>query len=120
MNNRVTVYTVLAVTVGYLLISAVPGQVERYVAPPPLMLAGSEEAGIERSQGDVVESLNATDDAPVFGLGEEATEELTGEPDGPIMLGDRGVVSFLDLYKWWVLDLGVAFSVYWLARRRLS
>jgi len=120
MNNRATVYTVLAVTVGYLLISAVPRQVERYVAPPPLMLAGSEEAGIERSRGDVVESLNVTDDAPVFGLGEEATEELTGEPDGPILLGDRGVVSFLDLYTWWVLDLGVAFSVYWFARRRLS
>jgi len=117
MNNRVTVYTVLAVTVGYLLISAVPGQVERYVAPPPLMLAGSEEAGIERSPEVVVESLNATDDAPVV---EKAAEGLTGEPDGPIIRGDRGVASFLDLYKWWVLDLGVAFSVYWLARRRLS
>jgi len=113
MNNRVTVYTVLAVTVGYLLISAVPGQVERYMAPHPLMLTGSEETVIERS-------LNATDDAPVFGLGEQAIEELTGEPDDSDILRDRGVASFLDLYKWWVLDMGVAFSVYWLARRRLS
>jgi len=120
MNNRVTVYTVLAVMVGYLLISAVPGQVERYVAPPPLMLTGSEETAIERSLGDAEGSLNATDDAPAFGLGAEAAEELTGEPDGPIILGDRGVASYLDLYKWWVLDLGLAFSVYWLARRRLS
>lgn len=120
MNSRVTVYTVLAVMVGYLLISAVPGQVERYVAPPPLMFAGSKETVNERNVSDAGESLNATDEAPMFGLGEEATEELTGEPDGPIILGDRGVVSFLDLYKWWVLDLGVAFSVYWLARRRLS
>jgi hypothetical protein len=120
MNNRVTIYTVLAVMVGYLLISAVPGQVERYVAPPPLMLTGSEEAVTERSLGDAEGSLNTTDEAPVLGLGEQATDELTGEPDGTIVPKDRGVASYLDLYKWWVIDLGVAFSVYWIARRRLS
>jgi len=112
MNNRVTVYTVLAVMVGYLLISAVPGQVERYVAPSPVMLTGSEEAGIETGRGGIVESRNATDAAPVLGSGEEATEAPTGEPGGPTILGDRGVASFLDLYKWWVLDL--------IARRRFS
>lgn len=118
MNNRVTIYTVLAVTVGYLLISAVPGQVERYVAPP-LMLTGSEETFDERILGEAGESLNVTEDAPMFGLGEEATEELSGEIGGHI-IEDRGIASYLDLYKWWVLDLGVAFSVYWLARRRLG
>ena len=120
MNNRVTVYTVLAVMVGYLLISAVPGQVERYVAPPPLMLAGSKETVNERNVSDVGESLNATEDTQVFGLGEQGGEELSGEIDGPIIGEDRGIASYLDLYKWWVLDLGVAFSVYWIARRRLG
>jgi hypothetical protein len=119
MNNRVTVYTVLAVMVGYLLISAVPGQVERYVAPRPVMLAGSEDTVDERTFGEPGESLNATEDAQAFALGEEV-EDLSDEIDGPPLGEDLGIASYLDLYKWWALDLGVAFSVYWLARRRLG
>ena len=119
MDNRVTVYTVLAVMVGYLLISAVPGQVERYVAPSPVMLTGPEDTVNERTFGEPGESLNATEDTQAFALGEEGVEDLSGEIEGP--LGeDRGIASYLDLYKWWALDLGVAFSVYWLARRRLG
>lgn len=120
MDNRVTVYAVLAVMVGYLLISAVPGQVERYVAPPPAMLTGSEDTVDERTFGEPGESLNDTEDAQALALGEEKVEDLSGEVGGPILEEDRGVVSYLGLYKWWALDLGVAFSVYWLARRRLG
>jgi len=119
MDNRVTVYTVLAVMVGYMLISAVPGQVERYVAPPPAMLTGSETTFEERTFGEPGESPNATEDAQAFTLGTQEVEELSGETDSPIM-GDRGIPSYLYLYKWWALDLGLAFSVYWLARRRLG
>jgi hypothetical protein len=120
MDNRVTVYTVLAVMVGYLLISAVPGQVERYVAPRPVMLTGSETAIEERTFGEPGESLNDTEDVQAFGLGEEKVDDLSGELGGPVDEEDRGVVSYLGLYKWWALDFGVAFSVYWLARRRLG
>lgn len=118
MNNRVTVYTVLAVMVGYILISAVPGQVERFVAPPPAMLTDSETAVEERAFGEPGESLNATEDAQALGL-EQGVEDLSGEIEGPV-IEDKGIASYLDLYKWWALDLGVAFSVYWLARRRLG
>ncbi len=119
MNSRVTVYTVLAVMVGYLLISAVPGQVERYVAPRPVMLTGSKETIDERTLGEAGESMNATEDAQAFAL-EQEVEELSGEIDDSIIGEDRGIASYPDLYKWWGLDLGVAFSVYWLARRRLG
>jgi hypothetical protein len=112
MDNRVTVYTVLAVMVGYLLISAVPGQLERYVAPRPVMLTGE-------TFGEPRESLNATEDAKALTLGEQGAEDLPGELDVPVM-GDRGIASYIDLYKWWTLDLGAAFSIYWLARRRFS
>ncbi len=109
----------LAVMVGYLLISAVPGQVERYVAPRPVMLTGSEETYKEDTPGEAGESLNATEDAQAFTTGEQGVERLSGETDGPVV-EDLGLSSHLDLYKWWVLDLGLAFSIYWLARRRLS
>ncbi len=119
MDNRFTVYTVLAVMVGYLLVSAVPGQVERYVAPRPVMLTGSEETFKERTPEAPGESLNATEDAQALILGEQGVEELSGELDGPVV-EDRGIAGYMDLYSWWALDLGAAFSVYWLARRRFS
>jgi len=119
MDNRVTVYTVLAVMFGYLLVSAVPGQVERYVAPRPVLLTGSEETFKESPPEAAGESLNSTEDAQALTLGEQGVEELSGELDVPVM-GDRGIASYIDLYKWWALDLGAAFSVYWLARRRFS
>lgn len=119
MNNRVTVYMVLAVMVGYLLISAVPGQVERYVTPRPVMLTGPGGTMEERTFGEPGESLNATEDAQALTVGEQGAEELSGELGGPVT-EEKGVASYLDLYKWWALDLGIAFSVYWLARRRLG
>jgi hypothetical protein len=119
MDNRVTVYTVLAVMVGYLLISAVPGQVERYVAPSPVMLTSPEGTLDERTLGESGESLNVTEDAQALVLGEEGDKELSGGIDVPT-LEEGGIASYLDLYGWWALDLGVAFSVYWLARRRLG
>lgn len=119
MDNRVTVYTVLAVMVGYLLISAVPGQVERYVVPRPVMLTGSEETFKERTPEAAGESLNDTEDAQALTFGEQGVDELSGELDVPIM-GDRGIASYMELYKWWALDLGVAFSIYWFARHRFS
>ena len=119
MDNRVTVYTVLAVMVGYLLISAVPGQVERYVAPRPVLLTGSEEPFIERTPDRPGGSLNTTEDVQALDIGEQGVEELSGEKDSLVM-EDRGIAGYVDLYMWWVLDLGAAFSVYWLARRRFS
>jgi len=115
MNNRVTVYTVLAVMVGYLLISAVPGQLERYVAPRPVMLTGPGETD-ERTFGEPGESLNATEDAEAFTLGEQGAEDVSGE----LVVEGGGIASYMELYKWWALDLGAAFSIYWLARRRFS
>jgi hypothetical protein len=119
MNNKVTVYTVLAVMVGYLLISAVPGQLERYVAPRPVMLTGAGETVDERIFGEPGETLNATEDAQELTLGDQGVEDLSGELDG-LEMEERGIASYMDLYGWWALDLGAAFSVYWLARRRFS
>jgi len=116
MNNRATVYTVLAVMVGYLLVSAVPGQLERYVAPRPEMLMGTGETVDERTFGEPGESVNVTEDAKAFTLGEQGAEDVSGE----LVVEGGGIASYMELYKWWALDLGAAFSIYWLARRRFS
>ncbi len=116
MDNRVAVYTVLAVMVGYLLVSAVPGQVERYVAPRPEMLAAPGGTVDERTFGEPGESVNATEDAEALTLGEQGAEDVSGE----LVVEGGGIASYMELYKWWALDLGAAFSIYWLAKRRFS
>jgi len=97
MNAKIMAYMVVAVAVGYLLISAVPEQVSMFAGPQDVLRAGEapEESG-----------------GPMLASG---TEE--GELGA---LEDHGFMSTLDMYKWWAIDFVVAFSVYWVARRRFT
>ena len=108
MDNRAMAYAVLAVAVGYLLISAVPEQVALYTAPRMLM------GGPEASPGD----------EPVLTAGEEVSQpesgELLGEPSPMLDSRKLGAENILELSKWWALDIGLAFAVYWVARRRIG
>jgi len=97
MNAKIIAYMVAAVAVGYLLVSAVPEQVSMLAGPQEMLRAGEapEESG-----------------GPILASGTEGGE--LGAPE------DRGFMSLFDLYKWWAIDLVVAFSVYWVARRRFT
>ncbi|MFH0849788.1 MAG: hypothetical protein V1924_02465 [Candidatus Bathyarchaeota archaeon] len=98
MNAKIMAYMVAAVAVGYLLISAVPEQVSMFAGPQEMLRAGeipSEESG-----------------GPMLASGTEGGELGA--------LEDHGFKSLFDLYKWWAIDLVVAFSVYWVARRRFT
>ena len=113
MTQKSLVYMVLAVAVGYLLVSTVPHQVSMYATPQEVYTLGeksfdTETAPILSDGGGILE----TDDAP-SGL---STNEI-----------QRGIeeTSFLEtsrlpeLMKWWTLDAIIAFTIYWVARRRL-
>jgi len=97
MNAKIMAYMVVAVAVGYLLISAVPEQVSMLAGPQEMLRAGEAP---EESGGSILAS------------GTEGGELGT--------LEDHGFMSTLDMYKWWAIDLLIAFSVYWVARRRFT
>lgn len=97
MNAKIMAYMVVAVAVGYLLVSAVPEQVSMLAGPQEMLRAGEAP---EESGGPIVAS---------------GTEE--GELGD---LEDHGFMSLFGLYKWWAIDLVIAFSVYWVARRRFT
>ena len=108
MTQKSLVYMVLAVAVGYLLVSAVPQQVAMYTTPP---------MRTQRGDGQLLEI------APESGDTFSGTEEL---PEGMI-LGTEEVrdVSFIEmsrlpeLVKWWTIDILVALTIYWVAKQRL-
>jgi hypothetical protein len=116
MNQRALVNVIVAVAVGYLLISAVPQQVEQFAAPQPLIRGGETESSeIPDSEGVLSHESEA----------EPATEdmekvkplEINGEPDSQSLIENTRLGS---LVKWWTFDIIIAFTIYWVARRRLG
>ena len=108
MTKKSLVYMVLAVAVGYLLVSAVPQQVAMYTTPPMMN---------QRGEGELLEM------PPESGDTFSDTDEV---PEGMI-LGTEEVreVSFIEvsrlpeLVKWWTIDILVALTIYWVAKQRL-
>ena len=96
MNARIVAYMVVAVAAGFLLVSAVPEQVSMLAAPQETLRVGEAP----EPEGPMLSS---------------GTEE--GELGAP---QDSGLTGMWDLYRWWAVDLVVAFSAYWLARRRYA
>ena len=110
MTQKSLVYMVLAVAVGYLLVSAVPQQVAMYTTPP---------MRTQRGDGELLEM------APESGDTFMAPEE--SPPESMILGGADEVreVSFIErsrlpeLIKWWTIDIIVALTIYWVAKQRL-
>jgi len=109
MTQKSLVYVVLAVAVGYLLVSAVPQQVAMYTTPPMRSQRGdSELLEMTPKSGD---TFSGPDEAPEgMILGTEEVRE----------------VSFIEmsrlpeLVKWWTIDILVALTIYWVAKQRLA
>ena len=120
MNSRLMAYMVVAVALGYTLISAVPGQIAVYTEPPTL--ATTQRAPDEQEENILSGEADDNETTPLpepemFTYSEEdqaGARPQTTEPWSP------DVVNTFEMYRWWALDLGIALSVYWVARRRLS
>lgn len=114
MTQKSLVYMVLAVAVGYILVSAVPQQVAMYTTPQYMLKTSDDTFGIEAvpelGEGEVVpESGDRTTDLNTYEIQEGGFKE-------PSFLETSRLP---ELMKWWTLDIVVALSIYWVARRRL-
>ena len=115
MTQKSLVYVVLAVAVGYLLVSAVPQQVSMYTNPPNMLSTIDDTLGVEI--------------APKLGEGDAVPESGDTGSDIMTLENQRGgfeepsfweMSRLPELVKWWTLDIVVALSIYWVARRSLS
>ena len=115
MTQKSLVYMVLAVAVGYILVSAVPQQVAMYSAPQYMQTMSDDTFGIDAvpklgdgeavpESGDVPNDLGTTENLRGGGFEEPSFLEISRLPE---------------LMKWWTVDIVVALSIYWVARRRL-
>jgi hypothetical protein len=108
MNGKTVAYMVVAVAVGYLLVASLPEQVAMYAAPTSLK--STQEGtllGGEPESGNLTSPMPSEGEAEILGRAEEDSNIYE------VYIG-------YDLYAWWALDLAVALSVYWLARRRFA
>ena len=110
MTQKSLVYVVLAVAVGYLLVSAVPQQVAMFTTPPILSQRGDEEISeMAPESGDILSGADAVPSENNILEAEEVRE-----------------ISFIEmsrlpeLIKWWTIDILIALTIYWVAKQRLA
>lgn len=113
MTQKSLVYVVLAVAVGYILVSAVPQQVAMYTTPQQMITRGGED--VEFKTGEVPEhggTLGEPDSTPDIGV--------LGEPEALRQPSFLEVSRLPELIKWWTVDVIIAVAIYWFARQRLA
>ena len=126
MENKVLVYAVLAISLGYLLVSAVPSQ----LAPPmfgeptgdsELLKAPRPERG--EAPADSV-AAPATDPDGTFS-GDAA--EVQGDASAAQSSSDKALAAgggsgnlVISVFGTWSVNLAIALGVYFIARRRFS
>ena len=144
MENKILVYTVLAISLGYLLVSAVPSQIaptmfgESVEDSELLKAPGLEqsEASAEGTSAPVTEldetlSGEAKEDQGSISASEDSASTATG-PDGTFARDTASAQSdasaaegsssnlVISAFGKWSVNLVIALGVYFIARRRLS
>jgi hypothetical protein len=121
MTQKSLVYVVLAVAVGYILVSAIPQQVAMYATPQSPMLG---RGGVEVSSSGITVGKDNVTITPDTGSADAA--QAASEAKSLTVQGMPSESSFVELsqlpelIKWWTLDILVALVIYWVARQRLS
>ena len=127
MTQKSLVYMVLAVAVGYILVSAVPQQVAMYTTPQQMLLTGGTEESLS-SDGSTV-SVSPKDDSGDIADAAQAAEAAEASASQAPQFEVRGSEfepSFMELsqlpklMKWWTLDILIALAIYWVAKQRLA
>ena len=123
MMTKSLVYMVLAVAVGYLLVSALPQQVSMYTGPQRSVLTSGAEESLS-SKGDKV---NVTpEDGSDAAQAAEAAKSSSSQPKSfevsglPFESSALDTSRLLGLLKGWTLDVLIAVIIYWAAKQRLT
>ena len=144
MENKILVYTVLAISLGYLLVSAVPSQIappmfgesvedsELLKAPRPEQAEAPAEGASapvteqdETLSGDAKEAqggISASEDSASTATGPDETfarKAASAQGDASAAEGSSGNMV-ISVFGTWSINLVIALGVYFIARRRLS
>ena len=126
MTQKSLVYMVLAVAVGYILVSAVPQQVAMYTNPQHMQLTGSQEFSTGDGTTVTVSPKNDSETIADAAQVAEAAEAAASQAESLEVRGSGFELSFLEtsqlpkLILWWTLDILIAVTIYWVAKQRLT
>lgn len=130
MTPKSLAYMVVAVFVGYMLVSTVPNQAAMY-ATPTLAEEGSEMVTVTgrgfsqenetlSSEIDYLsESTGDSDELHEFAESAEQAAEATADATNAARDARTGL-EFMGTMVWLIVDVFVALVVYWFARRRFA
>jgi hypothetical protein len=125
MESKMIVYTVLAITLGYVFVSAIPAQLapplfetfqpegESIRAPGPDKQPSGPDETLgqpgEEVEGDVSDLASSTTAAADAVKAAEETETAAS-----------GLTSYFPVFGTLIVNVTIAFAVYWLAKRRFA
>ena len=108
LESRLVVYTILAITLGYLLTSAIPNQ----LSPKPLFEGTSPDSELR--------APDASTDSNEEILGSKQDESTSAQATDEINFVSNGLRGELTALSTLIVNLSIAFTVYWLAKRKFS
>ena len=121
MESKLIVYTVLAITLGYVFVSTIPSQLA-----PPLFEAVQQPEG-ESIRGPSPDEQPSVPDETLGQPGEEVAEDVsslassTAAADAAeAKTAASGLTSYSTVFGTLIVNLSIAFAVYWLAKRRFA
>jgi hypothetical protein len=145
MTPKSLAYMIVAVFVGYMLVSAVPGQVAMYATPTLTGKGGEmvtvtgkgfspENETLSLEIDDLSESTSdSVESDELHDLAESASEavEAVAATAGPASEADaaeaakaardaRSGIEFMGTMAWLIVNMFVALVVYWFARQRFA
>ncbi len=110
MDNRVVIYAVIAISLGYLLVSTIPSR----LAVP--MLSGSEdESDIYRGP---LQELEPSKDGLYSGESSNGDLLSSESSQEEILTHDRISSNIISVLSTWSLNFIIALGVYFIARRK--
>jgi hypothetical protein len=124
LESKLIVYTVLAITLGYVFVSTIPAQLapplfeavqpegESIRGPGPEEAPPSTEDTGETLTDDIAETYDSAISAAAAADAEKAAEEDK--------TAASGLTSYTPVFGTLIVNLTIAFAVYWLAKRRFT
>lgn len=122
MESKLIVYAVLAITLGYVFVSTIPSQ----LAPP---LFEAVQPGDEIIRGPSPEEQPSAPDETLGQAAEETVDETSDLASSAKAAADSaeeakaassGLTSYFPVFGTLIMNLTIAFVVYWLAKRRFA
>jgi len=122
MESKLIVYTVLAITLGYVFVSTIPVQLA-----PPLFEAVQPEG--ESIRGPSPEEQPSVPDETLGQSGEEVAGDVSELSSSAMAAADAaeeaktaasGLAGFSTVFGTLIVNLTIAFAVYWIAKRRFA